>query len=81
MLPRRLNSPVRRGERVGYVELRSARGLLGRVPLVADRAGGGRPALVPWLRSLDPAGLTGSELAIVTGLEWGGGPRRVAPCS
>ena len=28
-------------------------GLLGRVPLVASRAGGGHPALVPWLRSLD----------------------------
>ncbi len=53
VLPRRLNSPVRAGQQVGYVELRSARGLLGRVPLVADRAGGGRPALVPWLRSLD----------------------------
>jgi D-alanyl-D-alanine carboxypeptidase (penicillin-binding protein 5/6) len=53
VLPRRLNSSVRAGEQVGYVELRSARGLLGRVPLVADRAGGGRPALVPWLRSLD----------------------------
>ncbi|HET6172814.1 MAG TPA: D-alanyl-D-alanine carboxypeptidase family protein [Gaiellales bacterium] len=52
VLPRRLNSAVVRGERVGYVELRSsARGLLGRVPLVADRAGGGRPALVTWLRS------------------------------
>ena len=53
VLPRRLNSSVRAGEQVGYVELRSARGLLGRVPLVADRAGGGRPALLPWLRSLD----------------------------
>jgi D-alanyl-D-alanine carboxypeptidase (penicillin-binding protein 5/6) len=53
VLPRRLNSPVRAGQQVGYVELRSTRGLLGRVPLVADRAGGGRPALVPWLRSLD----------------------------
>jgi serine-type D-Ala-D-Ala carboxypeptidase (penicillin-binding protein 5/6) len=53
VLPRRLNSPVRRGEPVGYVELSSARGLLGRVPLVADRAGGGRPAPVAWLRSLD----------------------------
>ena len=53
VLPRRLNSPVRAGQQVGYVELRSAQGLLGRVPLVADRAGGGRPALVPWLRSLD----------------------------
>jgi D-alanyl-D-alanine carboxypeptidase len=52
VLPRRLNRPVRRGERVGTVELRSSRGLLGRVPLVADRAGGGHPALVPWLRSL-----------------------------
>jgi D-alanyl-D-alanine carboxypeptidase (penicillin-binding protein 5/6) len=53
VLPRRLNRSVRRGERVGYVELRSSRGLLGRVPLVADRAGGGHPALIPWLRSLD----------------------------
>jgi D-alanyl-D-alanine carboxypeptidase (penicillin-binding protein 5/6) len=53
VLPRRLNSPVRRGQRVGYVELRSSRGLLGRVPLVADRAGGGHPSFVPWLRSLD----------------------------
>ena len=53
VLPRRLNRPVRRGERVGYVELRGSRGLLGRVPLVADRAGGGHPPLVTWLRSLD----------------------------
>jgi D-alanyl-D-alanine carboxypeptidase (penicillin-binding protein 5/6) len=53
VLPRRLNSSVVAGQQVGYVELRSARGLLGRVPLVADRAGGGRPALLPWLRSLD----------------------------
>jgi D-alanyl-D-alanine carboxypeptidase (penicillin-binding protein 5/6) len=53
VLPRRLNSPVRRGQRLGYVELRSSRGVLGRVPLVADRAGGGHPALLPWLRSLD----------------------------
>ena len=53
VLPRRLNRPVRPGERLGYVELRSPRGLLGRVPLVADRAGGGHPALVTWLRSLD----------------------------
>ena len=43
---------VRAGERLGYVELRSARGVLGRVPLVAGRAGRGRPALVSWLRSL-----------------------------
>ena len=53
VLPRRLNSSVVAGQQVGYVELRSARGLLGRAPLVADRAGGGRPALLPWLRSLD----------------------------
>jgi D-alanyl-D-alanine carboxypeptidase (penicillin-binding protein 5/6) len=53
VLPRRLNSPVQAGERLGYVELRSSRGLLGRVPLVASRAGGGHPSLVPWLRSLD----------------------------
>jgi serine-type D-Ala-D-Ala carboxypeptidase (penicillin-binding protein 5/6) len=52
VLPRRFNSAVRKGQRVGYVELRSSRGLLGRVPLVADRAGGGHPALIPWLRSL-----------------------------
>jgi D-alanyl-D-alanine carboxypeptidase (penicillin-binding protein 5/6) len=54
VLPRRLNQRVRAGERLGYVELRSTRGLIGRVPLVADRAGGGPPALVPWLRSLVP---------------------------
>jgi D-alanyl-D-alanine carboxypeptidase (penicillin-binding protein 5/6) len=53
VLPLRLNSRVRRGERLGYVELSSSRGLLGRVPLVADRAGGGHPALLPRLRSLD----------------------------
>jgi D-alanyl-D-alanine carboxypeptidase (penicillin-binding protein 5/6) len=53
ILPARLNSTVQAGERVGYVELRSPRGVLGRVPLVADRPGGGRPALVRWLRSLD----------------------------
>jgi D-alanyl-D-alanine carboxypeptidase (penicillin-binding protein 5/6) len=54
VLPRRLNTPVRRGERLGYVELSSARGVLGRVPLVAARAGGGHPGLVSWLRSLAP---------------------------
>jgi hypothetical protein len=53
VLPRRLNRAVRRGERLGYVELRSSRALLGRVPLVADRAGGGHPSLLRWLRSLD----------------------------
>jgi len=53
VLPRRLNSPVQAGERLGYVELRSSRGLLGRIPLVASRAGGGHPSLEPWLRSLD----------------------------
>jgi D-alanyl-D-alanine carboxypeptidase (penicillin-binding protein 5/6) len=52
VLPRRFNSAVRKGQRVGYVELRSSRGVLGRVPLVADRGGGGHPALIPWLRSL-----------------------------
>lgn len=52
VLPRRFNSAVRKGQRVGYVELRSSRGVLGRVPLVADRAGGGHPALIGWLRSL-----------------------------
>jgi serine-type D-Ala-D-Ala carboxypeptidase (penicillin-binding protein 5/6) len=53
VLPRRLDRTVRRGERLGYVELRSPRRLLGRVPLVADRAGGGHPPLLTWLRSLD----------------------------
>jgi serine-type D-Ala-D-Ala carboxypeptidase (penicillin-binding protein 5/6) len=53
VLPRRLNRAVRAGEQLGYVELRSSRGLLGRIPLVADRAGGGHPALLTWLRSLD----------------------------
>ncbi len=51
VLPRRLDREVTAGERLGYVELRSGRGVLGRVPLVADSAGGGPPALVPWLRS------------------------------
>jgi D-alanyl-D-alanine carboxypeptidase (penicillin-binding protein 5/6) len=54
VLPRRLDRHVRAGERLGYVELRSGRGVIGRVPLVADRAGGGHPALVPWLRSQVP---------------------------
>lgn len=53
VLPRRLNNRVRKGQRLGYIELRSSRGLLGRVPLIADRAGGGHPGLLPWLRSLD----------------------------
>ena len=52
VLPRRLDERVQRGQRLGYVEVLSGRGVLGRVPLVADRAGGGHPALVPWLRSL-----------------------------
>jgi serine-type D-Ala-D-Ala carboxypeptidase (penicillin-binding protein 5/6) len=52
VLPRRLDAPVHKGERVGYVELRSSRGVLGRVPLVVDRAGGGHPSLIAWLRSL-----------------------------
>jgi hypothetical protein len=51
VLPRRLDRRVDAGERVGFVEMRSARGVLGRVALVAATAGGGRPALVPWLRS------------------------------
>jgi D-alanyl-D-alanine carboxypeptidase (penicillin-binding protein 5/6) len=53
VVPRRLNRPVLRGERLGYLELRGSRGLLGRVALVADRAGGGHPPLLTWLRSLD----------------------------
>jgi D-alanyl-D-alanine carboxypeptidase (penicillin-binding protein 5/6) len=52
VLPARLNERVQRGQRLGYVELRTSRGVIGRVPLVADGAGGGRPALLPWLRSL-----------------------------
>jgi len=51
VLPRRLDRKVSAGDRIGYVELRSARGVLGRVSLVAATAGGGNPALVPWLRS------------------------------
>jgi D-alanyl-D-alanine carboxypeptidase (penicillin-binding protein 5/6) len=51
VLPRRLDRRVNARERLGYVELRSRRGLLGRVSLVADSSGGGAPALVPWLRS------------------------------
>ena len=51
VLPRRLDRRVDAGDRLGYVELRSGRGVLGRVPLVAESAGGGPPALVPWLRS------------------------------
>jgi D-alanyl-D-alanine carboxypeptidase (penicillin-binding protein 5/6) len=51
VLPRRLDRAVRAGQPVGYVELRSGRGVLGRVPLVAASAGGGHPALLPWLRS------------------------------
>ena len=51
VLPSRLDRRVNAGERLGYVELRSGRGVLGRVSLVADSAGGGPPALVPWLRS------------------------------
>ena len=54
VLPRRLDRRVQAGERLGYVELSSTRGVIGRVPLVADRAGGGHPALVPWLRSQIP---------------------------
>jgi D-alanyl-D-alanine carboxypeptidase (penicillin-binding protein 5/6) len=54
VLPRRLDRPVRAGDRLGYVEVRGRRGLIGRVELVADRAGGGHPALAGWLRSLVP---------------------------
>jgi D-alanyl-D-alanine carboxypeptidase (penicillin-binding protein 5/6) len=52
VLPRRLNTRVGAGEHLGYVELRSERGVIGRVPIVAERSGGGHPALLPWLRSL-----------------------------
>jgi hypothetical protein len=51
VLPRRLDERVEAGDRLGYVELRSGRGVLGRVALVAASAGGGRPALLPWLRA------------------------------
>ena len=51
VLPRRLDERVEAGERLGYVELRSARGVIGRVPLIAAGAGGGHPALLPWLRA------------------------------
>jgi serine-type D-Ala-D-Ala carboxypeptidase (penicillin-binding protein 5/6) len=54
VLPSRLDRRVEQGERLGYVELRGKRGVIGRVPLVADRPGGGHPAFVPWLRSLVP---------------------------
>jgi D-alanyl-D-alanine carboxypeptidase len=50
VLPSRLEHRVRAGERVGYVELRSGRGVIGRVALVAGTAGGGPPAFVPWAR-------------------------------
>ena len=50
VLPQRLARRVHKGQRLGYVELRSGRGVIGRVALIADRAGGGPPALVPWLR-------------------------------
>ncbi len=55
VLPRRLDHHVAAGQPLGYVELRSTRGVIGRVALVARSAGGGRPALVPWLRSRIPA--------------------------
>ena len=51
VLPRRLDRRVSVGERLGYVELRSGRGVLGRVSLVAESAGGGPPAFESWLRS------------------------------
>ena len=50
VLPQQLARRVHKGQRLGYVELRSGRGVIGRVALIADRAGGGPPALVPWLR-------------------------------
>jgi D-alanyl-D-alanine carboxypeptidase (penicillin-binding protein 5/6) len=51
VLPLRLDHRVHAGERLGYVELRSRRGVIGRVALIADRAGGGPPPLVPWMRA------------------------------
>ena len=48
VLPRRLEHRVRSGDRIGYVELHSGRGMIGRVALVAGHAGGGPPAFVPW---------------------------------
>jgi D-alanyl-D-alanine carboxypeptidase (penicillin-binding protein 5/6) len=50
VLPSRLEHHVRSGDRIGYVELHSGRGLIGRVALVAGNAGGGPPAFVPWAR-------------------------------
>ncbi len=51
VLPTRLEHHVSTGDRLGYVELRSGRGVIGRVALVAGSSGGGPPALVPWARA------------------------------
>jgi D-alanyl-D-alanine carboxypeptidase (penicillin-binding protein 5/6) len=51
VLPSRLAHRVSRGDRIGYVELRSGRGVIGRVALVAGNAGGGPPSFVPWARA------------------------------
>ena len=51
VLPDRLDTHVSAGQRLGYVELRSGRGVLGRIALVADRAGGGPPSFTRWLRA------------------------------
>jgi D-alanyl-D-alanine carboxypeptidase (penicillin-binding protein 5/6) len=51
VLPSRLEHRVGTGDRLGYVELRSGRGVLGRVALVAGSAGGGPPAFLPWARA------------------------------
>jgi D-alanyl-D-alanine carboxypeptidase (penicillin-binding protein 5/6) len=51
VLPKRLAHRVHKGQRLGYVELRSKRGVIGRVALIADRSGGGPPSFVPWLHA------------------------------
>jgi serine-type D-Ala-D-Ala carboxypeptidase (penicillin-binding protein 5/6) len=50
VLPSRLQHHVSSGDRLGYVELRSSRGVIARVALVAGSSGGGPPAFVPWAR-------------------------------
>jgi D-alanyl-D-alanine carboxypeptidase (penicillin-binding protein 5/6) len=51
VLPSRLDHHVASGDPLGYVELRTGRGVIGRVKLVAGSSGGGPPALLPWARA------------------------------
>ena len=54
VLPRRLEQPgATRRARSATSSCAARAACSGASPLVADRAGGGHPALVPWLRSLD----------------------------